>query len=125
MLFRKIIMADLLLSFLEFCEKSLRDSVYMGPDGTLYEIAIMMGYMYIQAFVFFCPNFLEILPKRSTFGILVMVLAFFPGIIAKLISKKMYALGKYIKRFARNIRIIIKRKLRKRKRIKKAGYAKL
>lgn len=118
-------MTDLILEFLEFCEKSLKNSVYMGPDGTLYEMAMLMLYVYVQAYVFFCPKFLEILPKRSTLGIIIMVFIFFPGMLAKIVSQKAYVVLKYTKRFLRNMKIIIKRKLKRKNRTKNRNLRKV
>ena len=89
-------MIELIIDFLKMLQSSLENSVFMGPDGILYECAVILCYAYLQSYVFLIPNFLKRLPKRSTMGIVAMVLIFLPGIVVRTFSE-------YIVKIAKNM----------------------
>lgn len=74
---------ELIISFLEYVTETLKHSVFMGENGVLYEMGFVLCYGYLQSYVFVNRKFLKQLTKRSTMGIIAMVIIFLPGIIVK------------------------------------------
>lgn len=81
-------MTDLILEFLYGLINLIENSVYMGPDGTIYEIVLLVSYGAFQFMMVGEKAFFEKLPKRSTLGIVLMVLLFLPGILVRLLLEK-------------------------------------
>lgn len=97
------IMTDLILYILNKAIEIIESSAMVGPDGTIYELVLLVLYVMFQMAGVSGDKFLERLPKRSTMGIVLMVLLFFPGIIVKLlcinVAKIIYKIGKILNDF--------------------------
>ena len=93
--------------------KLIENSVFMGPDGGIYDIFVSMIYLFVQLYVFMTPKFLEKLPNRCTMGIVAMVLLFLPGIIILGICKR---ISKAFNAISWKIRILKRRRRKKHER---------